>query len=174
MEPLTVYTSCRLRDSAGAIALYASAWWRGAPVSWRIAIFNADGSLNDLAGIEKITLTITDMVNGGPGKIGWLSRDYPDGELNPDLTPQEWDAREACHFEAALSGEDTLMPVEGLVSHYWVMLEARTTAGEPVPLAALQVALRSTRGPTLDRDPMGIVGILTYGGVPLVYDPSHS
>lgn len=171
MEPLAVYTSCKLRDSAGGISLYASAWWRGSPVNWRIAIFNADGALNDLEGIDKIALTLTDCVNGGPGRNGYISREYPATEFNPALTAAQWAAQSAWHFEAALTGEDTAIPAKSTGSLYWAVLEAETTGGEMIPLAALQITLRSTRGATLDRSPIGYVGAVTYGGIPIVYNP---
>lgn len=155
MEPLAVYTSCKLRDAAGAIVPRVSAWWRGSPVNWRIAVYDADGSLSDLAGIGKITLTLTDFVNGGPGKVGWLSREYPASELQPSLTAAQWASHTAWHFQASLSGEDTLLPALPGGTPYWAILEAGTTGGELIPLAALQIVLRPTRGGGLDRDPLG-------------------
>lgn len=170
MEPLAVYTSCKLRDSAGGIVPYASAWWRGSPVNWRIAIFNAGGTLNDLAGIEKIHLTLTDSVNGGPGKNAYISREYPAADFNPALTAAQWAAQTAWHLEASLDGEDTLLPAKPAGTLYWAILEAEIASGDLIPLAALQITLRPTRGDGLDRDPIGPEGALTYGGLPIVYD----
>lgn len=169
IDPLAVYTSCRLRDSYGSVVPYGSAWWRGAPVNWRIAIYNADGTLNNLTGITKISLTITNMINGGAGRKVWLFREYP-APFNPGLTPDQWGDKSNWHFEAALSGDDTLMTVTGAESNYWAALEAIGANGDPIPLAALQIRLRSARGATLDRDAIGYIGTLTYGGPPLTYN----
>lgn len=169
MDPVTTYTSCRLRDSAGAIAPYAAAWWRGAPALWRVAILNPDGSLNDLSGLAGVSLTLTEMVNGGPGRTGWLQRDYGPSFLHPELTAEQWENRTGWHFEAALEGEDTLLPVSGTGSDYWAILEGRTTAGELIPLAALQITLRSTRGDTFDRDPLALPASLLRNGFPVIH-----
>jgi len=174
MDPLTVYLSCKYRDSAAGIQPYASAWWRGAPVTIRGAIYNQDGTLSNLAGITAIRFSITNAVNGGPGLTPWFQEDYPAAGFNPDLTLDEWTAKPptAWHFEIPLTGEDTLLPVKGVSTAYWGMLEAKLTSGAYVPLAGMQITLRSTTGGTLDRDALGYVGAITFGGIPIVFNPS--
>ncbi|RYD38983.1 MAG: hypothetical protein EOP87_00165 [Verrucomicrobiaceae bacterium] len=172
MDPLTVYLSCKYRDSAAGIQPYASAWWRGAPVTIRGAIYNQDGTLSNLTGITAVRLSITNAVNGGPGLIPWFQEEYPSTGFDTDLTLDQWAAKTAWHFEIPLTGEDTLLPVRGVSTAYWGMLEAKLTGGAYVPLAGMQISLRSAAGGSLDRDALGHVGALTFGGIPIVFDPS--
>lgn len=174
MDSLTVYLSCKNRDSAAGIQPYASAWWRGAPVVIRGAIFEGDGSLSDLSGITAIRFSITNSANGGPGLMPWFQQEYPSTGFNPDLTSEQWAERPpaAWHFQIDLTGEDTLLPVRGVSAAYWGMLEAKLSGGAYVPLAGMQITMRSAAGGTLDRDALGYVGALTFGGIPIVFNPS--
>lgn len=176
MQPATIYTAAVLRDAAGGIQKDQVSLWRGAPWNWRLALFDSADVLNDLSGIVSAHVTMTNAVNGGPGKVGWVEKEIPVADMFPGSVLQDWMEHAGWHLEVPFSGDDMLIPVYGLRSPYWVIVEMETTGGELIPIAAMVIDLRSTRGDAFDREPLVVEdGIsyngtsLTFGGIPLLF-----
>ena len=151
IEPHAIYSEARFRDAGGAIQKNIAALFRSAPLNWRICLFDSDGGIDNLAGITGVRLILTKMKSGGPSGSAYVNRIYPASGFNTSVTLEQWTARTAWSLEVSLSDDDMSLPVSGKSTMYWAALSVITEDSE-IPIAVIQISLRSLLGPTLDRD----------------------